>query len=402
MLAAYRTLRVLRPEMPAIEGTDTSLEQDNNDFARLLQQSYSPASQILNRLTNGIYGDISKWNVDPSCILPSAMKDSDLAEFRMAPSKGGDRHSPKILEEMKAFQSLNRFGYVSAASHAGNALLLKQLLEIGASPEDHTAVAGAPLREAVLHHHHECARILLQYNANTETLLSVPTSSNYTPLVAASMSGDTEMTSILLKYNADPWHRVLDSLQNTAAHICAIASFSPAAACLNLLLKHDQRLALARNSHLRTPLHYAAMTGNVECIEALLEAHADANCTDINGKTPLHYAWIAAINLQDILAEHFPEKLQNEVHRMELAKSALIAQSDNLRPLDAIKILTRANANSEARDFNNDTPKSSAFLMLLATIGLGSVERLSSNPVSWCRTPVSPWYSNLPRNTSSE
>ena len=56
------------------------------------------------------------------------------------------------------------------------------------------------------------------------------------------------------------------------------------------LLNHPSLDITARDSHLRTPLHLAALHHNVPATELLLSKSASPNCTDKYGKTPLSYA----------------------------------------------------------------------------------------------------------------
>lgn len=39
-----------------------------------------------------------------------------------------------------------------------------------------------------------------------------------------------------------------------------------------------------------TPLLLAGLQGHVECVKVLLEAHADVDKAQVNGKAPLHWA----------------------------------------------------------------------------------------------------------------
>ena len=45
-----------------------------------------------------------------------------------------------------------------------------------------------------------------------------------------------------------------------------------------------------RDNEGKTPLHHAAISGNVEFAKKLLEINADVESTDSSGKTPLYYA----------------------------------------------------------------------------------------------------------------
>jgi ankyrin repeat protein len=169
----------------------------------------------------------------------------------------------------------------------GHANVVKVLLSYGVSPDEAPPRACKPLHEAVAYSQHACAELLLSSHADTGTLVSMIGSSYHTVLTLATSKGDRDMVKLLLKYGADPWHRILDHLQNTGAHICANGFDSGSIACLRLLLEYEPRLALARNSHGRTPLHYAAGTGNIAGIRYLTNAGAKPNAVDINGMTPL-------------------------------------------------------------------------------------------------------------------
>jgi hypothetical protein len=61
------------------------------------------------------------------------------------------------------------------------------------------------------------------------------------------------------------------------------------AAALRLLLAHGAK-AFLQDANDATPLHWAAAIGDVEMVQALLEAKAPVNAMDVDGNTPLHKA----------------------------------------------------------------------------------------------------------------
>jgi hypothetical protein len=393
MVAAYRIMRSIEPDLPPIDGTDPSLVRSENDFTKLLRQSFAPTLQFFDTLERS-----AKRQEGPELghSTPFGMSDADLAEFTMFESETSSTYDLGLLGEMMKFRSSKGFGYVSAATRIGNVNALRSLLEYDPSPWAITTPVDSPLHEAVINGRYECARLLLQYGADTERTASGPISSSYTPLVLASRSGDLKMTNILLENGANPWHRVLDNLQNTVAHLCAPGAMASNVDCLSLLLEWDKRLALARNSHLRSPLHCAANLGNYEAVKLLLEAGAEPNCTDINGATPLHLAWVGAMNLAEICLEYAPQKLSDRHLRALFMRDAFVAGEKRFRHLDTMTLLTRAGADPALKNIGGCTPMSSAYGLLMAMLGINAEQVFSSNVVSWCQTPFSPWYSTVP------
>lgn len=362
MLAIYRTLRAMQPDLPPVEGTDPSLEKPNSDFSKLLKQSH----EALSRLTENLGSLTSKEAAELLETDWSGMSKADINEFVLLSTDPASLTS-ELLLETKGFRSKRGFGYVTAASRTGNIGILEALLAIGASPNEVSDGGHTPLHAATLYSKHDCARALLLHNADTEALLSSPISSYYTPLTFAASTGDSKMTELLLENGANPWHRIMDSLQNTSAHVAASGAFPTNTVCLKLLLEKDPRLASAKNSHQRTPLHHAAGSGNVDGVKTLLEAGAEPNCRDMNGASPLHTAWFTALDFVAICVEYAPEKLRDPGAKIYLNRSALISSMKHLRPLEVIDILLGAGADSKLLTHEKDDAKSNAFLLMLAS-----------------------------------
>lgn len=93
-----------------------------------------------------------------------------------------------------------------------------------------------------------------------------------------------------------------------------------------------------------TPLHFAAESGNVECVQFLLDNGCDANASAMTGKTPLHYAAknieimkilissgadpLIKDNLQKTALEYAAEKCTNELDASEIIDLAISNNAD--------------------------------------------------------------------------
>jgi ankyrin repeat protein len=119
------------------------------------------------------------------------------------------------------------------------------------------------------------------------------------------------------------------------------------------LLKNDPKLASDASEYdargfktLRTPLHYAAYTGNTEMIELLLDYHADVNAKDMSGVTPLHLAAAEghpeAVRLL-LAAKADPNARDSKIEATPL----LLATASGFRETVAILLDSKANVNAQ-------------------------------------------------------
>lgn len=70
---------------------------------------------------------------------------------------------------------------------------------------------------------------------------------------------------------------------------CAVGYFEPKNGVLEMILDAGPDLA-AKDAEGRSPLHRAAIIGNVKGATALLDKQADVRAKDKEGATPLHHA----------------------------------------------------------------------------------------------------------------
>lgn len=131
--------------------------------------------------------------------------------------------------------------------------------------------------------------------------------------------------------------------QSFLVSIALVAGTATAAPIHDALIDGDIARALelidsadidARDSKGRTPLHYAALLGRKNALEALIEAGADVNAVDRRGETPLH---LAARRTQ----------VYQVVQLLEAGAEADPLNTDGVSPL---LLLTDATAHSHALD----------------------------------------------------
>ncbi|BGP25881.1 ankyrin repeat protein [Rhodotorula toruloides] len=108
-----------------------------------------------------------------------------------------------------------------------------------------------------------------------------------TSLHLAAHKGRADLCEWLLEEGVDDDEVSRDVLGETVLHIAAANGFVE---ILELYLSRYAFVLDWVNSRGMTPLHAAALKGQAEAAQMLLDYGADINAPDLNGNTPLHYA----------------------------------------------------------------------------------------------------------------
>ncbi|GAA6016248.1 hypothetical protein JCM10207_000444 [Rhodosporidiobolus poonsookiae] len=108
-----------------------------------------------------------------------------------------------------------------------------------------------------------------------------------TSLHLAASSKRTDVASWLLDEGVDAVEVSRDAAGDTVLHV---AAGNGAVDILNLYLAEYSFVLEWHNARGMTPLHSAAMKGEVEAAQILIDNGADLDAADVDGNTPLHYA----------------------------------------------------------------------------------------------------------------
>jgi ankyrin repeat protein len=128
----------------------------------------------------------------------------------------------------------------------------------------------------------------LQKLINEEYLeiVNQPNAIHKMPLHLAVQNKNNNFVKFLIFVNADL--NVRDKNLKTPLHFAVTIKHS---VCLGLLLKQvAKQFVDAQDSEMKSPLHLAAKTGNIDAVKKLIEKGANTNLFDAKLNTPLHYA----------------------------------------------------------------------------------------------------------------
>ncbi|KAK7094366.1 hypothetical protein V1264_005941 [Littorina saxatilis] len=174
----------------------------------------------------------------------------------------------------------------------GNDVTVKTLLCYGSSVHDKDDEGRTGLLVACKAGQGNIADLLIDLGADVNVSVTSLLEGPQTPLFFACRTGLIRTVELLLKHNA-----VIDAMnkwKQTALH-CACEGKSPtASADITRLLLDAGADVNAQDMLGRTPLHYAACSGNTETLRRLIHHGADLNATDDEGRTPLHCAYMAS------------------------------------------------------------------------------------------------------------
>ena len=150
-----------------------------------------------------------------------------------------------------------------------------------------TILRNYPLFELTLK---DICALLTEQDKEGKTLLNL-----------ATMNHQKDVATFLLKTKEVPIIGINtpNKLGLTPLH-CVAGADAEHTNMAEMLLKLGARINEKDKKH-RTPLFYAAFTGNIPMIELLLRYHADINICDINGNTPLSLAIVVNIKAAQLL-----------------------------------------------------------------------------------------------------
>jgi chromosome segregation ATPase len=180
---------------------------------------------------------------------------------------------------------------VHRAAEVGNPLILSRLLRCEFNCAEKDNRGRTPLMRAAKVGNSDNVRALLHSQALELSDINAIDMSGSTAIIYAVSIDSVVCTELLMQAGA--------SLLGSNAATSALASAAHAAChygatqVLPVLLAREPSLALALDSHGRTPLHVAAARNEGRCVEALLTAGVDVQATDVSGQTPLDCALAA-------------------------------------------------------------------------------------------------------------
>ncbi|MBW5398364.1 ankyrin repeat domain-containing protein [Brachyspira pilosicoli] len=170
------------------------------------------------------------------------------------------------------------------ASYTGNADIVNALIEAGSDIRAKDDIDGATtIHIASANGNNEVINILLNKD---NTLINEADSMKDTPLHWASIKNQTDTISLLLANGADT--KLTNSDGNTVLHYAAMYGDVNT---VNVLLEADSSLASVENNEGITPIYYAIIVSDNDILSSLINnGQIDVNKKDSLGYTPLHYA----------------------------------------------------------------------------------------------------------------
>ncbi|MBI2790628.1 MAG: ankyrin repeat domain-containing protein [Gammaproteobacteria bacterium] len=253
----------------------------------------------------------------------------------------------KLQNEGADVNQANNLGWTALqlACTKGDIDMVKKMLKIGANVNQADTSGWGPLHEACYYGHFELTKTLLQSGANPNQVLSKDDLRR--PFDLASSQGHLNIV-LILPFNFTDIHRSWSPLHIAAYHGDITT------------IKKSKCDIDNTNAYDWTPFRLAALNGQAEAINALIQQGAFVHQVNHNGRTALHFA--AFYNHVDAAREIIRHGLEVDIQdgrgQTPLHSTCLSMWS----PLAAVKELILLGANIDFQDFEGKTPLHHAVL----------------------------------------
>ncbi|XP_072749840.1 ankyrin repeat domain-containing protein 16 [Anoplolepis gracilipes] len=214
--------------------------------------------------------------------------------------------------------------------------IVKYLLERAAKVDDLKRGDWTPLMLACTKSGPEacdCIRALLAAKAD----IRLRNKDGWTPLLIACRAGDENAVNLLLKHSP----KCIDDRSNNGRSALHIAAFHGHEEVISLLVASCVNLLNEQDSSGSLPLHEAIKHGNLNTVKCIIHLGANVSLVDNVGQTILHIAALTGNSeVVEFILEH---KLIDVNCETSFGMTPLMAAQRNNHN-DVIKILTRYNA----------------------------------------------------------
>ena len=213
---------------------------------------------------------------------------------------------------------------VYLATVAGNADIVKLLLDNGAAQESVKNRENQALKEAIQFHHVDCLRLLLRHNHKMHDQRL------YSALMFAIIKLEKDAVRMLLEAGDDPNYFAPD---HTSALFLACYHGEGWLDIVELLASRVTKIDLDPHLKKKAAIHWACQSQCPEIVELLLRKGIDVNRLDEKGKTGLYY-------LLDT-SQSFPEEKLIRVMEIMLEHGLSLTGPNLSIIVDFIKAITK-------------------------------------------------------------
>ncbi len=287
---------------------------------------------------------------------------------------GSSEFFTKIINDGVLINNQNKIGQTAChiASRIGNVDALNGLLKAGANVNIKDIVGKTPLHDAIKTTHPEEILLLIEYGAD----INAKDKYNATPFSLGIASTNADINEIFnipvlsklkipvenLLFEAVVTHDVvaaelaLSKIPANATNEHGLTPLHLAALhgdveMIKILLAHDASLIQTDFDGIQA-IHFAAMSHQVQALDTLLSMGGAVNAVDKQGNTPLHYACKHADSIDIVQKIVDSGAFINTQNNQGETALHLAAQDGNLL---VVKFLVEHQANTELKDNQGET-----------------------------------------------